>query len=112
MVVAVGLPGGKLQLSDIYGNFLLEFLTEAGEEIIDIQSNPRGASSSDDMYVAALTDKGSLYVFQFELKRADNWKEIAQAQKVNELLLDADGTERLTNLVDYPYHAKYKQMFH
>ena len=25
MIVAVALPGGRLQLSDIYGNFLLEF---------------------------------------------------------------------------------------
>jgi hypothetical protein len=31
MLVAVALPGGKIQLSDIYGNFLLEFATEEGD---------------------------------------------------------------------------------
>ena len=36
MVVAAALPGGKLQLMDIYGNFLVEFTTEEGDEIIDL----------------------------------------------------------------------------
>ena len=74
VLVAVALPGGKLQLSDIYGNFLLEFATEEGDEIIDIQTNPRGNSTPDDMYVAALTASGSLYLFKFDLSRVDNWK--------------------------------------
>ena len=63
MVVAAALPGGKVQLMDIYGNFLVEFATEDGDEIIDLHSNPRGATSQDDLYVAALTESGAFYVF-------------------------------------------------
>ncbi len=63
MLAAAALPGGRLQLTDIYGNFLLQFQTEDADEIIDIQTNPKGASSPDDMFVAALTEKGFLYVF-------------------------------------------------
>ena len=48
---------------DIYGNFLVEFATEDGDEVIDLQSNPRGATSQDDLYVAALTESGAFYVF-------------------------------------------------
>ena len=112
MLAAVALPGGKLQLSDIYGNLLLDFQTEDNDEIIDIQSNPRGANTPDDMYVAALTQKGFLYVFSFELGRVDNWKDISQAQKDKKVLHDEDGNESLVNLVDYPYHKKYKAMLH
>ena len=83
MVVAAALPGGRIQLVDIYGNFLLEFSTEEGDEIVDLQSNSRGSGMSEDMYVAALTVKGDFYVFSFELQRVDNWKEIASAQKKN-----------------------------
>ena len=36
MIVAVALPGGRLQLSDIYGNFLLEFMTENYDDIVEI----------------------------------------------------------------------------
>ena len=36
MLVAVALRGGRLRLSDIYGNFLLEFTTDDEEEIVDI----------------------------------------------------------------------------
>lgn len=63
MLAAAALPGGRLQLSDIYGNFLMEFTTEDADEIIDIQSNPRGATTPDDMFVAVLTQSGALYVF-------------------------------------------------
>ena len=112
MLAAVALPEGKLQLSDIYGNLLFNFQTEDNDEIIDIQSNPRGASTPDDMYVAALTEKGFLYVFSFELGRVENWKDISKAQKSNKVMLDEDGSESLVNLVDYPYHKKYKMMLH
>lgn len=66
-IVAAALPGGKVQLMDIYGNFLLEFVTEDGDEVIEIQSNPRGQSQNDDMFVAVLTEKNALYVFSFEI---------------------------------------------
>lgn len=64
------------------------------------------------MYVAALTQSGKLYVFQFELARVENWKEVKMAQQNNTVLLDADGNEKLASLVDYPYHKKYKEMLH
>ena len=64
------------------------------------------------MYVAALTSDGNLYVFQFELARVSNWKEVQKSQKSNTVLVDEDGIEKLVNLVDYPYHKKYKQMMH
>ncbi len=67
----------------------------------------------DDMYVAGLTSKGMLYIFQFELKRAENWKEIQKAQKTKEVLLDADGDDKLlADLVDFPYSETYKRNFH
>ena len=64
------------------------------------------------MYVAVLTQSGHLYVFQFELSRAENWKEIRQSQMNNTVLMDEDGMEKLTSLVDYPYQKKYKEMLH
>ena len=64
------------------------------------------------MYVAALTESGHLYVFQFELSRVDNWKEVKRAQLNNTVLFDEEGNEKLHSLVDYPYHRKYKEMLH
>ena len=67
----------------------------------------------DDMYVAGLTSKGMLYIFSFELKRAENWKEIQKAQKTKQVLLDADGDDKLlADLVDFPYSEIYKRNFH
>lgn len=112
MIVAVSLKGGRLQLSDIYGNFLIEFVTEDGAEIIEIQSNPKGAATSDDMYVAALTENGHLYVYRFELSRVENWADIKKAQKNHTVLTDETGEEILPKLVEYPYSKKYKQTLH
>ena len=66
----------------------------------------------EDMYVAALTKKGVLYVFSFDLKKVENWKEIAKAQKKGNVLLDEDGDEKLADLVDFPYSKTYKNTFH
>lgn len=96
---------------DIYGNFLVEFATEDGDEVIDLQSNPRGATSQDDLYVAALTESGAFYVFHFEVVRVDNWKEIHKMQKKGEVLVDQDGSEK-ARLTDLPYSRSYKQIFH
>ncbi len=60
------------------------------------------------MYVAALTESGNLYVFQFEYKRVENWQEIAKAQKNNTILMDELGNEKLATLADYPYQKRYK----
>lgn len=108
-VVAAALPGGKLQLMDIYGNFLVEFTTEDGDEIIELQSNPRGMAQSEDMFVAALTESGALYVFSFEMTKVENWKEIQKAQKSN---VDTDGDERFAPLNDFPYSKNYRQLIH
>jgi len=53
-VVAVALSKGRLQLYDIYGNFIIEWATENQEEIIQIR--PNSAPYSDDKFVAVLTD--------------------------------------------------------
>ena len=82
MAVAVALPGGRIQMVDIYGNHLIEFQTENDEEVIQIRSHP--STSNDDCYVAALTDQGTFYVFNFELKRLQNWKEMEMANKRKE----------------------------
>ena len=66
----------------------------------------------EDMYVAALTKKGVLYVFSFDLKKVENWKEIAKAQKKGNVLLDEDSDEKLADLVDFPYSKTYKNTFH
>ena len=67
---------------DIYGNLLIEFQTENGEEVIEIRSHP--TISNDDSYLAALTDQGTFYVFAFELKRHSNWKEMEQLSRLKD----------------------------
>lgn len=61
------------------------------------------------MFAAALTSNGNLYVFRFDLKRVENWKDIKAAQKNKTVLTDDAGEEVLARLVDYPYSKKYRQ---
>ena len=72
MAVAVALRGGRIKVVDIYGNDLIEFQTENSEEVIEIRSHP--THSSEDCYLAALTEQGTFYTFYFELRRDTNWK--------------------------------------
>ena len=74
MAVAVALPGGRVKVVDVYGNDLIEFQTENGEEVIQIRSHPSHAT--EDCYLAALTDQDTFYTFYFELRRDPNWKQM------------------------------------
>lgn len=87
-------------------------MTEDGADIIEIQSNPKGAATADDMYAAALTTNGHLYVYRFELNQVANWVDIKQAYKNKTVLTDETGEDILPKLVDYPYSKKYKQLLH